>query len=31
MSEVENLKRQFLEYMEIERGASLNTVSNYDR
>ncbi len=31
MSEVQNLKRQFLEYMEIERGASLNTVSNYDR
>lgn len=25
------LKRQFLEYLEIERGRSLKTVSNYDR
>ncbi len=31
MSEIDSLKRQFLEYMEIERGASLNTVSNYER
>ena len=30
MSELEKLKRQFLEYMEIERGASLKTVRNYD-
>ncbi len=26
-----DLKRQFLEYMEIERGSSLKTVSNYER
>lgn len=31
MNEVEHLKRQFLEYMEIERGSSLKTVSNYER
>lgn len=31
MNEIENLKRQFLEYMEIERGSSLKTVSNYER
>lgn len=31
MSELETLKREFLEYMEIERGASLKTVANYDR
>lgn len=30
-SEIERLKREFLEYMEIERGASLKTVANYDR
>ena len=24
------LKRQFLEYIEIEKGRSINTVSNYD-
>ncbi len=30
MSELERLKQQFLEYMEIERGASLKTVRNYD-
>ncbi|MDO8590375.1 MAG: tyrosine-type recombinase/integrase [bacterium] len=29
-TEIENLKRQFLEYIEIEKGRSLNTVSNYD-
>ncbi len=27
---IENLKRQFLEYVEIERGRSLSTVLNYD-
>jgi site-specific recombinase XerD len=31
MEKLETLKRQFLEYMEIERGASLKTVANYDR
>ncbi len=30
-SEIETLKRQFLEYMEIERGSSLKTVANYER
>ena len=30
-SEIEKLKREFLEYMEIEKGSSLNTVENYDR
>ena len=30
-TEIERLKREFLEYMEIERGSSLKTVSNYDR
>lgn len=30
-TETEKLKREFLEYMEIERGASLKTVANYDR
>lgn len=30
MKNAEELKRRFLEYMEIERGASLRTVSNYD-
>lgn len=30
MSELEKLKRQFLEYMEIERGSSLKTVRNYE-
>lgn len=29
-SELERLKRQFLEYVEIERGRSLKTVENYD-
>ena len=31
VSEISRLKREFLEYMEIERGASLKTVGNYDR
>lgn len=31
MSEIETLKREFLEYIEIERGRSLKTVENYDR
>jgi len=26
-----NLKREFLEYLEIEKGRSLKTVENYDR
>lgn len=30
-TEIENLKRQFLEHLEIEKGASLKTVENYDR
>ncbi len=28
---VQDLKRQFLEYLEIEKGRSLHTVANYDR
>ncbi|MGM0628909.1 MAG: site-specific tyrosine recombinase/integron integrase [Patescibacteria group bacterium] len=28
---LENLKREFLEYLEIERGRSVKTVENYDR
>ena len=28
---LEELKRQFLEYLEIERGRSVKTVENYDR
>lgn len=28
---MESLKRQFLEYLEIERGSSLKTVTNYER
>lgn len=31
MSEIEKLKREFLEYIEIEKGRSLKTVENYDR
>lgn len=31
MSQINDLKREFLEYCEIERGRSLNTVQNYDR
>ena len=30
-TEIDKWKREFLEYMEIERGASLKTVANYDR
>ncbi len=30
-SDIERYKREFLEYMEIERGSSLKTVANYDR
>lgn len=30
-SEIQKLKTQFLEYLEIERGRSLKTVENYDR
>lgn len=29
-SELEQLKRQFLEYTEIEKGRALNTIENYD-
>jgi site-specific recombinase XerD len=31
MQSVESLKREFLEYLEIERGRSLKTIENYDR
>lgn len=31
MSSLQELKRQFLEYTEIEKGRSLKTVENYDR
>ncbi|HVT75352.1 MAG TPA: site-specific tyrosine recombinase/integron integrase [Candidatus Paceibacterota bacterium] len=31
MASLKELKSQFLEYTEIEKGRSLNTVSNYDR
>jgi len=30
-SEIENYKKQFLEYLEIEKGRSLKTVENYNR
>src|SRR5437868_4830988 len=30
MAELKELKTQFLEYMEIEKGAALRTVENYD-
>src|SRR3990167_9398085 len=30
VSELERLKREFLEYTEIEKGRSLNTVRNYE-
>jgi site-specific recombinase XerD len=30
-TELENLKRQFLEYLEIEKGSSLKTIENYER
>jgi len=31
MSDITQLKREFLEYLEIEKGRSLKTVANYDR
>jgi site-specific recombinase XerD len=31
VSEIEKLKREFLEYLEIEKGSSLKTVENYER
>jgi len=31
ISEINNLKSDFLEYLEIERGRSIKTVENYDR
>ncbi len=31
MAELKNLKTQFLEYLEIEKGRSVKTVENYDR
>ncbi|MCE9548892.1 tyrosine-type recombinase/integrase [Candidatus Nomurabacteria bacterium] len=31
MASLKDLKRKFLEYIEIEKGRSLNTVENYDR
>lgn len=31
MNDLQKLKRQFLEYVEIEKGRSLKTVENYDR
>mgnify|MGYP001557806492 CR=1 FL=1 len=31
VNEIEKLKREFLEYLEIEKGSSLKTVENYDR
>lgn len=30
-SEIEKLKKEYLEYLEIERGSSLKTIENYDR
>lgn len=30
-TELQKLKRQFLEYIEIEKGRALKTVENYDR
>jgi site-specific recombinase XerD len=30
-TEMEKIKREFLEYLEIEKGSSLKTVENYDR
>ena len=30
-SEIETLKRQFLEHLEIEKGSSLKTIENYER
>ena len=31
LMDIESLKRQFLEYLEIERGRSVKTIENYDR
>ena len=31
MSDLENLKRDFLEYLEIEKGRGIKTIENYDR
>jgi integrase/recombinase XerC/integrase/recombinase XerD len=31
MKDLVELKQQFLEYLEIERGRSLKTIENYDR
>ncbi|MFA5736715.1 MAG: site-specific tyrosine recombinase/integron integrase [Candidatus Paceibacterota bacterium] len=31
MTEIQKLKQEFLEYLEIEKGRSLKTVENYDR
>ena len=31
MSDTKKLKKEFLEYLEIEKGRSLKTVENYDR
>lgn len=31
MKDLQTLKREFLEYMEIERGRSIKTIENYDR
>lgn len=31
MNTLQNLKQQFLEYIEIEKGRTVNTVQNYDR
>lgn len=31
MASLKTLKTQFLEYIEIEKGRSLNTIENYDR
>ena len=30
MQDIQTMKRQFLEYVEIEKGRALNTVRNYD-
>jgi site-specific recombinase XerD len=30
-SDIDKLKREFLEYLEIEKGSSLKTIENYDR
>ena len=30
-TEIQQLKREFLEYLEIEKGRSLKTVENYGR